>query len=360
MAGGVERQAISLANDMNRRGHHADLLTLDPAEAKAFYDFDPDVSWHRLDMGDPSIKANIRLRLARMKRTREIMREEKPDVILAFQQGMFLTLRLYTLGMGIPVIAAERESPFRYDFINDGKHRDLFFQSFRLAPRITVQCESYVEAYPNYLHDKIAVIPNAVFPAEKDNIADPQGKPGAKKILLCVARLAGQKNQTVLLDAFSVLSGDFPDWSLMLVGDGHDHAMIKDKIHNLGLNDKVQMQGPTQNISKIYAQAQALCIPSKWEGFPNVLAEAMAHGLPAVGYQGCGGVRDLITHGESGLLAAGNGDLETLTATLRDMLSDDDKRAEMGRKAHIAMQDFTPKHVYDQWEAFLKKVAQQQ
>ena len=355
MAGGVERQAILLANEMAQRGHAVSLFTLDGADAKAFYEIDPKVGWAKLDMGDPSQKAGLSLRLQRMGKVREIMRSFKPDAVLAFQQGMFLTLRLYMVGMGVPVIAAERESPFRYDFISAGKRRNLIFQSFRLAPHITVQCESYPEAYPAYLRPKITVIPNAIRQAER--FATPEGGSEMQKTLLCVGRLGYQKNQLVLLEAFARIADDFPAWRLVLAGEGEGRTEIEAKIKTLGLDERVQMLGAVKDVSSLYAAAYVLCIPSRWEGFPNVLGEALAHGLPSVGFEGCGGVRDLIVHGENGVLAEGMDNAHNLSEALKIIMADDEGRKAMGKAAVSSMQQYAPEKIYDQWEGFLKGLA---
>ena len=81
----------------------------------------------------------------------------------------------------------------------------------------------------------------------------------------------------------------------------------------------------------------------------------LAHGLPAVGYAGCGGVADLIEHEVNGLLAGGNGDVETLQQQLQFMMNHDDKRAAMGKKAVETMAPYRPEKIYDLWEDFLQE-----
>lgn len=354
MAGGVERQAIALANEMARRGHEVSLFTLDHKDAQAFYDIDSSVYWYKLGLGNPKEKASWALRFRRMKKVRRMMKEFMPNVILAFQQGMFLTLRLYTASMGIPIVAAERESPFRFDFLKVGKHRHLIFQTFRLAPYITVQCESYLAAYPSYLRSKITVIPNAISPAQK--FAAPQGDKDQEKILLCVGRLSYQKNQLALIDAFARISSGFPDWNFVLAGEGEERKEIEERIKEHALEKKVNLLGAKKDVSALYTKANVLCIPSRWEGFPNVLGEAMAHGLPAVGYEGCGGVRDLINHGENGLLAMGNDDVGTLCDALRIIMCNDENRKNLGKNAIDSVQKYAPRQIYDQWEKFLTNI----
>ncbi len=355
MAGGVERQAIALANEMVNRGHDVTLFTLDTEGAEAFYNIDAKVQWIKLGMGNPKFKASLKLRLQRMARVRAIFKAARPDVVLAFQQGMFLTLRLYTVCLGVPIVAAERESPFRYDFIREGKYRNFIFQSFRLARHITVQCDSYIDAYPLYLRKKIKVVPNAIAPATR--LASLKTKAASKKKLLCVGRLGYQKNQIVLIEAFAKIAADLPDWKLVLAGDGEGKSAIEAKIREYSLEKDVQLLGAVKDVSKLYQSAHLFCLPSLWEGFPNALGEALAHGLPCVGYQDCGGVRDLIEDGKNGLLAEGNGNVSTLSVTLASIMKDDNLRLELGANAAQSMKPFLPVTIYNQWETFLMGVS---
>lgn len=353
MAGGVERQAIALANEMVVRGHDVSLLTLDHEGDEAFYDINEAVSWYMLGMGDPTVKASWLLRFKRMGKVRSIMREFKPDVILAFQDGMFTTLYLYTLGMGIPIIAAERETPHRYDYVKYCKSSSFTFALYRLAKHVTVQCESYVSAYAPALQKKMVVIPNSVYPASKHAV--PEGAQGEGKIILCVGRLTYQKNQLVLLGAFASLHEKYPHWRMHFVGDGDMASQVKSRAEALHIVKKVKFVGAVRNIADYYASAHLLCIPSYWEGFPNVLAEGLAHGLPAIGYEKCGGIKDLIEHNDNGLIAKGNGELGSLRDALDIMMGDDEMRRIMGAKAIESVKQYEPNTVYDKWETFLQK-----
>lgn len=351
MAGGVERQAIALANEMAARGHDVCLLTLDQNGEQAFYDISKTVNWYKLGMGDPTVRAGWSLRFKRMSKIRSIMREFKPDTILAFQDGMFTTLFLYTLGMHIPIIAAERETPHRYDYVKYCKPRSFTFALYRFAKHITVQCESYVSAYAKTLQKKMVVIPNSVYPASKHAV--PEGTQGEDKTILCVGRLTYQKNQLVLLDAFSHLHEKYPDWRLQFVGEGDLSQQIIDKAKILGVVDKVEFVGAVRNIADYYTGAHLLCIPSYWEGFPNVLAEGLAHGLPAIGYEKCGGIKDLIDQDSNGLIAEGNNNMQSLKTALGRMMSDDEMRTKMGQNAIESVKQYEPSIVYDRWETFL-------
>lgn len=354
MAGGVERQAIALANELTKRGHEVALITFDREQATAFYDMHDDLGWFKVGLGDPLVRAGIGLRLKRLFHIRKVMKQFRPDTIIAFQDGMFLSLLIYTLGLGIKLLAAERESLDRYTFVKYRTSKSLVLFTYRFADQVLVQCDSYVKGYPEALQKKLFVVHNAIRQIEQS--AYPKDKDRRQKVILCVGRLSYQKNQSVLIEAFSRIHGRHEDWILQFVGAGeHEDKLVK-LVRALGVEDKVEFVGAVKDISAYYCSADFLCIPSLWEGFPNVLGEALAHGLPAVGYEKCGGVCDLIMDGENGLLCAGNGDLDSLTEALEQMMRDDEARSVFSEKAKKSVEQYSPSVVYDRWESVLEGV----
>ena len=354
--GGVERMAIALMNEMVRRGHAVSLLTWDETDnARAFYEMAPHIVWHKIALGGPDQKAGWPLRFRRAVKVRRLVKRITPDVMIGFQHGTFLALRLFTLGLDIPTVAAERNAPDRFEFLSEGKRRHIILPSFLLADRVTIQCESYREGYPAYLRPRIVTIPNPVFPAKRQ--AAPAGKGQAGKILLSVGRLSYQKHYDVMIDAFARLAKEFPDWQMVIAGDGEDRGKLEKSIAQYGLASRIKLSGATGDVESAYCQAHLFCLPSRWEGFPNALAEALSHGLPAVGFAGCAGVRDLIRDGETGFLAPGNGDVATLTEALRRAMRDDDLRGRMGQAARESTQDYAPEKIFGRWEKVFRDLA---
>lgn len=357
VSGGVERMAIAMMNEFCRRGHAVELLSWDAADAQPHYEVDERVVWHKLDMGDANKKASLGLRLRRQLAMRKLLKQIRPDTMIAFQHGPFLTVAMASLGLGIPVIAAERNAPQRFDHLRAGKHRNLIYQTFRLATRITVQMDDYAAAYPDYLKSRIVSIPNPVLPASMT--ARPAGTEDKEKILLTVGRLSYQKNQASLIQAFDMLAARYPQWHLQIVGAGEDEGKLRQQAEETGLGGRIEFVGAVKDVSAFYCRAHLFCLPSRWEGFPNALAEAMAHGLPVVGFADCAGVGQLIDQGRSGSLAPGNGDTAALAAVLAALMSDDALRARMGEAASASMERFSPALVFDRWEALFREIGKQ-
>jgi glycosyltransferase involved in cell wall biosynthesis len=314
------------------------------------------IVWHRLDLGEPDRKANIGLMLRRANAVRTIMKRRRPQSVTCFQDGPFVALRLYALGLGIPFIAAERSAPTRFDHTRSGKRKGLIYQSFRMAGRIVIQCESYRSLYPSFLRKRIITIPNPVFATNLRARPDSAGAAG-RFTLISIGRLGYQKNYAALIEAFARLAPVFPDWDLTIVGDGEDRESLKTRIASHGLCDRAFLPGTSKAVEESYARAHCFVLPSRWEGFPNALAEAMAHGLPSVGYAGCAGVSDLIAEGRTGLLAGNNGDATSLADALAVVMSDPPLRARMGDAAINRVSEFAPERVFDRWEQVLSEVA---
>jgi len=350
MAGGVERMIIALMNAMVERGHDVQLLTFDKSNSKSFYKMSEKIEWHMLNLGDTSRKATNIMRLKRVMKTRDIIKTFSPDVIIGFQDGPFMALRASTIGLGFPVIAAERNAPTRFDHTSSSKKKKMLtFNAFRFAKAVTVQFEAYRDLYPPYLHKKIRHIPNPV--SKAPDLAEPsKANQDGRYQLLSVGRLSYQKNYGSLIKAFSKLAHKFPDWDLVIYGDGEEKEELLELINDKELGNRIRLPGKTKTPSSAYCSSNLFCMPSRWEGFPNAVAESLSHGLPVVGFKGCAGVSHLIDDGKYGYLAEGNGNFETLSLELEKLMSDASLRDNMGKNGYEAMQQFRPEKVMDQWE----------
>jgi glycosyltransferase involved in cell wall biosynthesis len=352
MAGGVERMIVTIMNGLAARGHDISLFSWDKADARAFYELAPQVRWHRLGMGDPKARASLGIRLGRIAAIRGIAREAAPEVVVCFQGGPFKAMLAYLAGLGIPIVAAERTAPTLYEHVGTPQARFIEQQSFRFASRITVQFDRYRNLYPAYLRDKIMTISNPVFPAP---CRAAPATANERRRLLSVGRLAYQKNYRALLDAFAVVATQFPTWDLWIIGEGEDRAALEAQVaQSPSLAGRVYLPGATKDVNAAYCSADLFCLPSRWEGFPNALAEALAHGLPAVGFVGCAGVPDLIEHRATGFLAAGNGDAAELAKALAEAMASPGQLAEMGAAAARSVEKYGPDAILAQWERLLE------
>jgi GalNAc-alpha-(1->4)-GalNAc-alpha-(1->3)-diNAcBac-PP-undecaprenol alpha-1,4-N-acetyl-D-galactosaminyltransferase len=297
MAGGIEKMSLLIAEGLKARGHNVVVVSIDSKNAESFYKWPGEVKWERISLGNANYKANVSTRLSRSIALRYIARENQIGTAIGFQVGAFALLKFATLGLGIKVIAAERNSPTLFDFIQYGKLKRFFSNLIlQTASAIAVQFPNYRKYYPFYLRHKIAVTPNPVLPPIhiRQNLNVGQAR------LLFVGRLTYQKNLSVLIRALAYVNQPI---RLTVIGQGPDYSHCKEIAAEFNL--PVEFLPPTREISKHYLNSDFLILPSRWEGFPNVVAEALSFGLPVVGFQSCAGIPELIKTGVNGFVCVG-------------------------------------------------------
>ncbi len=346
--GGAERSLVRLAAEMHERGHDVRVVSWDPASARSYYPIPGGVRWERLGCHGPAAKLRRTARLIRS------LQQDRPDLFVGFVMGGDRSIYFANLLLDIPIIAAERNAPDMYAMRLSRGKAGFFLGLFSLCRGISVQFAAYRNGYPARVHRRIAVIANAVDRAPA--AADP-GRASDRCTLLSVGRLSAQKGFDILIDAFRELAPRFPTWDLRIVGEGEERTALEERIHHHGLAGRVQLPGSTRDLHAEFLGAHLFVLPSHWEGFPNALAEAMAHGLPAAGFAEAPGVNQLIEDGKTGLLAAGAGDSGSLATSLGRLMGDAELRRRMGRNAAAAMQPHEPAVIYDRWESFLRRCA---
>lgn len=349
-SGGAERIMLRLANEMSLRGHDVHIVSWDAAEAQVFYPVSQAISWHRLGFA-PGWRDKMR----RTYQLSRLLRRIRCQVFIGFVMGADKTVYAANLMANVPIIAAERNSPEMYSLKLGTMAKAFYMGLFLLARRIVVQNPEYRDGYPQWLRRRISTIPNPVDAARV--LAHPLLQSGSTWVLLCVARLEEQKNLEVLVRAFAMLAPDYPDWNLRIVGEGSLRPALEAQVSGLALDGRVSLPGALSQVSDEYAKAHLFCLPSRWEGFPNALAEAMAHGLPVVGFKECPGVNSMIDHGVDGLLAPGNGDAAALSAALGKLMAEPEQRASMGAAAALVAQRYSPERIMNEWETLLREVS---
>jgi GalNAc-alpha-(1->4)-GalNAc-alpha-(1->3)-diNAcBac-PP-undecaprenol alpha-1,4-N-acetyl-D-galactosaminyltransferase len=352
VAGGLERICIDLMNALVGRGHSVALMTWDHAAAKTHYPLDGRVQWFKLDIGDADVTAGLRIKAARLRRFRGFVASFDPHAIVGFQSGAALFSRVATIGMGKKIVAAERVSPDMWRYVRTrfvDRMNDIY--SLVLADRVTVQFPEYIDKYPRILRRKMVAIHNPVHRSKPvQNVVDV----GNSQVLLYVARLCFQKNQKMLIEAFARICERFPDWKLVLVGDGEYAKLLRAKVSEMRLDERVVFCGAVKNVEAWYQAAQLVAFPSLFEGFPNSLAESLAWGLPCVGLKNTLGVNALIEDGVNGVLT--HDDAEDFSAGLAALMGDKPRREWMGQNAKRISEAYPPEHSYSLWEALITEV----
>ena len=190
----------------------------------------------------------------------------------------------------------------------------------------------------------IEVIPNAAM-----FVADRYSDVSNKRVI-AVGRLDYQKGFDRLINAWEIVhkSGKYNDWRLDIFGQGEWKEMLQGMIDERELNGSAFINKPTKNIGKEYAESAMLVMSSNYEGFPMVMIEAMACGLPVVAFDFKCGPKDIISDGENGLIIR-NGDIKALAEGMMRLMEDTENRKRMSLNARKIVDTYSEKAVMDKW-----------
>lgn len=152
-------------------------------------------------------------------------------------------------------------------------------------------------------------------------------------IILALGRLSKEKGHSDLIQAAAVLQrlDAVPDFRVVLVGDGPERESLMRLARRLGVHEKLTITGFQKDVDPYYSMAKLLCLPSHSEGFPNVMLEAMASGLPIVAAS-VGGVPEALEDGVTGLIIPPRNPKALANAILR-LLIDPGLRMRLGAAA---------------------------
>lgn len=168
--------------------------------------------------------------------------------------------------------------------------------------------------------------------------------------VIAVGRLDFQKGFDRLIEVWKKVMAypGFEDWRLDIFGQGEWKDMLEQRIAQYGLTASCKVNAPTKDIAKEYANSSILVMSSNYEGFPMVMIEGMACGLPAVSFDFKCGPKDIIQSGENGLIVP-NGDLDGLADALMQLMGNDALRKQMSEKAKDVVKIYSEERVMKMW-----------
>jgi glycosyltransferase involved in cell wall biosynthesis len=310
--GGAERVVASLGRVMAAQGH-------DLAMAAASTDAAPALAGPRFEM--PVIARRPRRLPAATRRLGHALRQWQPDIVHCHNPVMGAVAAVVTRrGHRPPTLVTVHGVP-------DGDYRSAA-RILRVAGLPVVACGPGVSvALERQGCHTVRTVVNGIGPqpaaANRHEILDEWRLPDRLRLVVAVGRLAEQKNHDVAIRALTGL----PDTALVILGDGPRRSHLEMLARAVGVADRVVMPGWRSDARSVLAVADAVVLPSRWEGLPLVALEAWAAGVPLVACA-ARGVRELVHDGVDCLLAPPD-DPSTLAAALRRVLDDRGLAAEL-------------------------------
>ena len=351
-AGGAERVLSNMANFWARKGWAVSIVTLDDVSNDPFYPLDPRIKCIRLNQLSNSSNMIIGCvkNWQRVSQLRRTIRKNNPNVIISFIDTMNVLILLASLRLGIKVVVSERIDPKLHSIGYIWKLLRLVTYHM-MADHIIVQTQRAKGYFPATLHSRVLVVPNAVTVDHEVRttslVVDAQ-----KPCVISIGRLVEQKGFDVLISAFAKLKSKFPSWTLNIYGEGPLRSNLESLCRELEISSWVRFHGRIHNPYTVLYQANIFVLSSRFEGFPNVLLEAMACGLPVISTDCPSGPREIIQNGKNGILVPSEND-EALANAMEWLMVNEVERQRLGICAKDVAQCFSADEIMKKWEEIL-------
>jgi glycosyltransferase involved in cell wall biosynthesis len=345
-SGGAERVISLLANQFCLRGYEVEIIFF--RDRLIFYELDERV---KVVISGEECHSDAMWR--KMLWLRKYVKTTKPDVVVPFRVSVYCTTILSLFGTNTPIVASERIDPH----IPDSFWTVLRKFLLPFVKHLVVQTSYIKSYYPKFIQKKTSVIPNPVreeafenprmdsrVQSSKRKRADSYDHSGhdfchnsskqtsltdlvAPKIqsskqnrIISVARLAPQKNQKMMIEAFAKIADEFPNWQLVIFGEGPLRSSLELLVKSLQLEGRVLLPGRTEHVIEELRKSKIFCLSSDYEGMSNSMLEAVCVGLPVISTK-VSGSEDLVNDGVDGFLIDMN-DVDGMAKAMGKVMSD--------------------------------------
>ena len=363
--GGAQRVVHVLAQGLSHRGYPTELIGVVPHPQKHQYVIDPayysttlmSETWPPpiapsglLGKYRPQVRkrqaTRARLRAAAIERLREILSSGPPGVIICAQLWAMEYLR--AAGYGNWLVVGQYHASF--EAAANGRDLRRALRNYQGVSTVALLTAEDAAQFADAGLRNVRWLPNPLsfWPAETAKLRG--------QTLTYLGRLSAEKGPEILLDAWSRLGQHFAGWQLQFIGAGPLEGALRAQAGALGpAGQRVFFHPPVEDPARVLLESDVLALPSLTEGFPLVLAEAMACGLPVVAADCAPGVRVLIRDGVNGLLAI-RGDAGDFAEKLARVMDSIELRQSLGAAARTSVAYLQAPKVLDQWESLIAEV----
>ena len=363
-SGGMERVLSRKVNYLAQAGHEVSIITFNQQGRKPFFELHPSVVCHDLAIpyeqyqkGGILNRLTLYVRLPQLhrlhrKRLEQLLLKLKADIVVSMfnEEASFL-----------PSIQDGSHKILEFHFSKHNGLKDLRRGIWRLIDELRAKKdERIVRPFDRFVVlteedatlwgalPNLRVIPNPL-PFYSDSPSDCSAHQ-----LLAMGRYDEQKHFDLLIDLWAQLAPDYPDWRLVIAGDGKLRPEHTAQVERLGLKS-VELMRPTHQVQELYRASSIYTMTSRYEGLPMVLIEAQQMGLPIVSFACPCGPRDVITDGVDGYLLE-VGDHAGFIQALRRLMDSEAERQRMGAAARIASERYDLERIMKSWLALFDEL----
>ncbi|WP_432786283.1 GalNAc-alpha-(1-_4)-GalNAc-alpha-(1-_3)-diNAcBac-PP-undecaprenol alpha-1,4-N-acetyl-D-galactosaminyltransferase [Oligella sp. MSHR50489EDL] len=350
--GGAERVAVELARRWVYDGHEVIVLTQSEPSTDV-YQLDARVQRVSLNT---FAKSGFFAHLTQIRRLRRELKRYRPDLLVSFMTSASVFAIIAAMGLPCKVIVTEHAyPPFQKLSKSWQRLRKLFYPK---ADRVV----TLTQATADYLKKDIpkasfSVIPNAVqWPLEQHEPEIQMPKAEGKKWLLAVGRLQPVKGFDLLIESFAKFADAYPQWDLLILGEGPERDNLALQIERAGLQQRAFLVGRVGNMQWWYNNADLFVLSSRSEGLSNSLQEAMSCGLPCVAYDCDVGPRELIRHDIDGYLVQQSESVDALKDSIIHLINDPERMENYAKRAVDMRDRYSMRRISGMWNKLFQEI----
>ena len=332
--GGAERQMMGLTQLLKEKGYDVDLATYIPHKYH-------EVLSEKYGLTSISLTPEPN-RLGKFKAVKQLIIKNKYDVVIAYKNGpTVITSVLKMLGFKYKLIVSERNTTQVLT-----RNEKIKFFTYRAADYIVPNSYSqqrFIESHYKNLISKTQTITNY---ADTDFFHPVEREENDPVQILTVARVGRQKNVLKYLDVVKKLKDEgvnvnFVWYGNVQIKEDDYHSECMERVKELGIEDTIRFMPGTSKIYEMYHQSDIFCLPSIYEGYPNVVCEAMCSGMPVLCSEICDN-STIIEDGVNGYLFNPN-NVDNMAERIKKMvnLTVEQRRAMGVKSREIAVKKFS-------------------
>ena len=193
------------------------------------------------------------------------------------------------------------------------------------------------------IDSKVIYNPKSFISNEKSKVDNKQ--------FLAAGRFNYQKGFDLLIEAFNLFSKLNSDWNLVLVGEGEEKDKIQNLINKYNLNDRIILKPATDNIKQYFLKSSILLLPSRWEGMPMIVLEALEMGMPAITYN-ISAIYPLIKDKKEGIVVT-KYDIEKFAEAMNYLANNNEIRKKMSDNCIKKSKEFEISKIINKWNQIL-------
>ena len=263
--------------------------------------------------------------------------QNTPDIVI-----------IHTMSKLTPVLlinGIKAKNIWSLEHISFGSHNITFrllrYIYYKKLDKVITLTEDDAKSY-DFIADKVSTIANinSLRIRRSKYVSEP-------KIIISIGRLTYQKGYDLLIDAWSLVENNYPNWSLHIYGEGEDRDKLEKMITCKSLKN-ISLKGTTNDVQSIYDDASVYVMSSRFEGFGMVLIEAQSRGLPIVSFDCPSGPADIIQDNVNGYLVE-NGNIDMLADRISDLIENEALRRKFSNEALLSAKRFEPEKIISQW-----------